>query len=178
MSKIRIEIQGQSPQLFDSLEKAAEYVIELQVPDSDDREVLAALLKQQRTLLGGRAHWNAALAMYQTCVEAEYEHPIAVVQCNGHKMFKGPKDALAMIEGSFSIKNVLPAFVQDLSYDDLGVRDGDTAVARFSKLARGKYTQAQSAGIRKELLEYCALDTLAMVRLHFRLTQLTGESGR
>ena len=75
-------------------------------------------------------------------------------------------------KGSFSIKKVLPAFVKDLSYDDLDVRDGDTAVARFAKLARGKCTQDESARTRSELLEYCALDTLAMVRLHHRLTQL------
>jgi len=73
--------------------------------------------------------------------------------------------------GSFSIKNVLPALVPDLSYDDLGVRDGDTAIARFAKLARNKCTQEESVQIRQELLKYCERDTIAMVRLHEQLSQ-------
>tara|TARA_Y100000588_G_scaffold151988_1_gene166114 strand:- start:1154 stop:2629 length:1476 start_codon:yes stop_codon:yes gene_type:complete len=79
-------------------------------------------------------------------------------------------------KGSFSIKKVLPAFVKDLSYDDIDVRDGDTAVARFAKMARGEYTPADSARTQSELLKYCGLDTFAMVRLHYRLIQLASES--
>ena len=71
----------------------------------------------------------------------------------------------------------MPAFVKDLSYDDIDVRDGDTAVARFAKMARGEYTPADSARTQSELLKYCGLDTFAMVRLHYRLIQLASESG-
>lgn len=68
--------------------------------------------------------------------------------------------------GSFSIKVVLPALVPDLRYDGLAIRDGDTAVARFARMALGAGTAAGMRLTRKDLLDYCRMDTLAMVRLH------------
>lgn len=68
--------------------------------------------------------------------------------------------------GSFSIKRVLPTLVPDLSYKGLAIADGDTAIARFARMARGETTSAGVAETRVQLLEYCRLDTLAMVRLH------------
>jgi CRISPR/Cas system-associated exonuclease Cas4 (RecB family) len=69
-------------------------------------------------------------------------------------------------KGSYSIKQVLPALVPDLSYKGLSVRDGDTAITRFARMARGEITGADIEVTRRDLLEYCKLDTLAMVRLH------------
>jgi predicted RecB family nuclease len=68
--------------------------------------------------------------------------------------------------GSFSIKKVLPALVPTLSYKDLAICDGDTAITRFARMARGEISSADIETTRGELLEYCKLDTLAMVRLH------------
>jgi len=68
--------------------------------------------------------------------------------------------------GSFSIKRVLPALVPDLSYAELGVADGDTAIMRFARMARGEVSAEEVDVIRRELLDYCQTDTLAMVRLH------------
>jgi CRISPR/Cas system-associated exonuclease Cas4 (RecB family) len=75
-------------------------------------------------------------------------------------------------KGSFSIKNVLPALVPDLSYKGLAVGDGDTAIARFARMARGEITGEAIKDTREALLAYCKLDTLAMVRLHEALFQL------
>lgn len=75
-------------------------------------------------------------------------------------------------KGSFSIKKVLPVLVPDLSYDSLPIRDGTTAVARFARMARGEITGPEAEGTRQELLAYCKLDTLAMVRLHDALYHL------
>lgn len=72
-------------------------------------------------------------------------------------------------QGSFSIKKVLPALVPELSYKSLAVGDGDTAITRFARMARGEITSDQIDVTRQQLLDYCKLDTLAMVRLHERL---------
>jgi hypothetical protein len=77
--------------------------------------------------------------------------------------------------GSFSIKSVLPALVPSLSYSGLEVTDGDTAMTRFARMARGELSGDDVPITRKHLLDYCKLDTLAMVRLHDTLSQLTAD---
>src|SRR5918996_3074074 len=54
--------------------------------------------------------------------------------------------------GSFSIKAVLPALVPDLSYEGLGVADGDTAITRFARMARGEITGTAAAETCDQLL--------------------------
>ena len=71
--------------------------------------------------------------------------------------------------GSTSIKVTLPVLVPSMTYDGLDVADGDTAMAEFAFMAQGKYNQSQIEKIRKDLLEYCKQDTLAMVKLHEKL---------
>ena len=74
--------------------------------------------------------------------------------------------------GRSSIKRTLPVLVPDLSYDGLPIADGDTAVAQFAKMASGTCSHEEIEAIRRDLLAYCKLDTLGMVRLHERLTRL------
>ncbi len=74
--------------------------------------------------------------------------------------------------GSFSIKNVLPALVPDLSYKNLSVQNGDMAVFEFKRLASEALVDARRSEIRQALLEYCKLDTLAMVRIYQELQKL------
>jgi uncharacterized protein DUF2779 len=74
--------------------------------------------------------------------------------------------------GSFSIKKVLPALVHDLSYAGLDVADGDTAITRFARMARGEISGDAVELTRQQLLDYCKMDTFAMVRLHETLCQL------
>lgn len=75
-------------------------------------------------------------------------------------------------KGSFSIKTVLPLLVPDLSYKTLDVADGDTAITRFARMARGEISAHDVNATRQQLLDYCKTDTLAMVRLHDALSQL------
>ncbi|MCR4616478.1 MAG: DUF2779 domain-containing protein [Clostridiales bacterium] len=69
--------------------------------------------------------------------------------------------------GSYSIKYVLPAFCPDdpeLDYHALeGIHKGDEASAAFADLPN--HTPDEIAVIRKNLLAYCRLDTLAMVKI-------------
>jgi hypothetical protein len=68
--------------------------------------------------------------------------------------------------GRTSIKVVLPVLVSDLSYQGLDIADGDTALVTFAMMAQGKMNADEIARKRAALLEYCKMDTLAMVRLH------------
>ena len=74
--------------------------------------------------------------------------------------------------GTFSIKAVMPALVPDLSYAGLAVADGDTAITKFARMARGEIAGDAVAATRDQLVEYCRLDTLSMVRLHEALSKL------
>ena len=69
-------------------------------------------------------------------------------------------------QGSWSIKKVLPAITPELKYGDLdGVQDGGMAMDAFLEAIAKKTTAARKAQIEKQLLDYCGLDTYAMVRL-------------
>ncbi len=74
--------------------------------------------------------------------------------------------------GSTSIKRTLPVLVSDMSYDELEIADGDSAMAAFAYLALGRYKEAREVeSTKRNLLEYCKQDTLAMVRLHQQLIE-------
>lgn len=69
--------------------------------------------------------------------------------------------------GSWSIKNVLPVLVPDLSYKKLKVNKGDQAMLVWWELVN-----SESKEKAKDLLEYCGLDTLAMVKIWEKLKTL------
>lgn len=73
--------------------------------------------------------------------------------------------------GSTSIKKTLPALLPEMTYEGLDISEGDTAMAAFAYLANGHYSEDEAELVRKNLLEYCKQDTLAMVRLHERLVE-------
>jgi hypothetical protein len=70
--------------------------------------------------------------------------------------------------GSYSMKSVGPALAPSINYDELDhVADGLAAAGTFERLASGTLGPDDDAvGLRAALLEYCKLDTLAMVKVH------------
>jgi len=52
-----------------------------------------------------------------------------------------------------------------LSYSALEVSQGGDAMNVYGNMVAGNYTTAEVASLRNALLEYCKLDTLAMVEL-------------
>ena len=68
------------------------------------------------------------------------------------------------MRGSHSIKNVLPALVPGITYDDLKINSGNIAMSAFEQLQRETDMFAIEE-IREALHEYCRMDTLAMVKL-------------
>lgn len=80
-------------------------------------------------------------------------------------------------QGSWSIKAVLPALCPDLNYADLnGVQDGGMAMEAYLEAIAPSTTPARKAQIHAQLLDYCALDTFAMVCLWSVFTGTTLKS--
>lgn len=69
------------------------------------------------------------------------------------------------MKSSASIKKVLPAFVPDMNYDDLEIKEGESAARLYGDCFKGKVSDAEKKKLLKALLVYCEQDTLAMVKL-------------
>jgi len=68
------------------------------------------------------------------------------------------------MNGSYSLKSVLPVLVPEMTYKDLEIRDG--AMASEAYFTMGEITDpAELARLRKALLEYCRQDTLGLLCL-------------
>jgi len=75
------------------------------------------------------------------------------------------------MRGSYSIKEVLPVLVPELSYEDLSVSDGMMAMRVYHEMCKID-DPVKLAELRQGLLEYCRLDTLAMVKILGELKNL------
>ena len=75
------------------------------------------------------------------------------------------------MKGSYSIKNVLPAMVPELSYNDLEIKEGGIASDTFLQMINKSFKGDEGIK-RKQLLEYCKLDTEAMVEILKKLHTL------
>lgn len=84
--------------------------------------------------------------------------------CDLMTPFREQRFYVPAMKGRCSIKNVLPALVPGMGYGDLAVSDGFQAMSAYESL-REESDLGVAAEIRGHLLEYCALDTLAMVKL-------------
>ena len=68
------------------------------------------------------------------------------------------------MKNSFSIKNILHALVPELSYTDLQISSGSIAMTAFESL-QTETDMFKIIEVRENLLKYCELDTLAMVKV-------------
>jgi hypothetical protein len=78
---------------------------------------------------------------------------------NGHFVHKDFK-------GSASIKNILPVLVPKLSYKLLGINEGGMAQRVWMDTFLKNKNSDNKEQIVKDLIEYCKLDTLAMVEIY------------
>ncbi|MCF8414583.1 MAG: DUF2779 domain-containing protein [Melioribacteraceae bacterium] len=69
------------------------------------------------------------------------------------------------MKGSYSIKAVLPALVPEMNYDDLEIAEGMMASLQFESLMYEKEADIIYK-TRNDLLKYCEMDTLAMVKIY------------
>lgn len=74
-------------------------------------------------------------------------------------------------QGSYSIKSVLPVMVPELHYRDLRIQEGAQAAGQYYRMVFIEDDWIEQAKIRDALLQYCARDTMAMLRLRQALRE-------
>jgi len=79
------------------------------------------------------------------------------------------------MQGSYSIKYVLPALFPELSYDNLAIGNGTDSSNTFLSMILGSFTGNETL-TRKQLLDYCEQDTYAMVLLHKELIRVSKQA--
>ena len=75
------------------------------------------------------------------------------------------------MNGSASLKYVLPAIIPEMSYDEMEISNGGQASSTYVTLHLIEGNEERKR-IRENLLEYCKLDTLAMVKILEKLESL------
>ena len=78
------------------------------------------------------------------------------------------------MKNSFSIKNLLHALVPDLSYTNLTISSGSIAMTAYESL-QTETDMFKILEVRDQLLEYCKLDTLSMVKIFEKLEEVVKE---
>lgn len=75
------------------------------------------------------------------------------------------------MQGSVSIKKVLPVLIPAMSYEGMQVSNGSEAPLAYFKMSE-THDAGEREKIRKDLLEYCKLDTFAMVKILEKLRKM------
>jgi len=75
-------------------------------------------------------------------------------------------------EGSASMKAVLPALT-GTSYEGMAIAGGGAASREYLRVTFGDATSVEKQMVRKQLEDYCALDTMGMIQILDRLTELS-----
>ncbi|MCL0066132.1 DUF2779 domain-containing protein, partial [Dehalococcoidia bacterium] len=117
----------------------------------------------EKTVLNGLAGLYPDLSSELTALIERMVDLEAIIRTN----YYHPK-----FRGSTSIKRTLPVLVPEMTYENLEIAEGSSASAAFACLALGKYDDTGAESVKRNLLEYCKQDTLAMVKLHQRLFEL------
>lgn len=76
------------------------------------------------------------------------------------------------MEGYYGLKTVLPSLIPELSYQNLSISNGGLAQISFLKLNDDGLSGEEKKKIREDLLEYCKLDTFALVKILDELYKL------
>ena len=56
-----------------------------------------------------------------------------------------------------------------LAYDNLGIQEGEAAARKWKEVTLGDVPEAERQKVYSDLIEYCKLDTVAMVEIHATL---------
>ena len=143
-----LDLSGNDPRraLAESLIRACGTEGPVFVYSSFEAKRIHDLAKQYRTLRSALLALCARLVDLLPIAQSHYYHPSQ--------------------HGSWSIKKVLPAVAPDLDYGALpGVKDGGMAMAAYVDAIGPETTPERREQIHQELVAYCGLDTLTMVRV-------------
>lgn len=91
------------------------------------------------------------------------------------KIFLDQKYVSHKFKGKTSIKYVLPALVPALSYKGLSIQNGRSATIAWYDAVSGRMEEKKAKETLAELLKYCRLDTLAMVKVWDYLSPLEAQ---
>lgn len=75
------------------------------------------------------------------------------------------------MKGSYSIKKVLPALIPELSYLNMDIGEGGAASREFERIYYIS-DPSEISKVRSSLLEYCKMDTFALVKILKKLEEL------
>jgi hypothetical protein len=101
---------------------------------------------------------------YKEAMEAINDRVVDLMTPFKKKWYDDPR-----CEGSASIKQVLPVLCPELSYKTLGIQEGGSAQRLWMEAVLDDKRSSEKEQILADLLEYCKLDTLAMVKIYEKL---------
>ena len=107
------------------------------------------------------------LPEYKEAMEAINNRVVDLMLPFKNKWYDDPR-----FEGSARIKQVLPVMCPELSYKDLGIQEGGSAQRLWMEAVLDDKRADQKEQILADLIEYCKLDTLAMVEIYRKLVAL------
>jgi hypothetical protein len=165
--------------ILDSPEAEPRHVEFLQRDNNSPLQPLSEALKSQIGETGSVITWNMSfekgcntligslLPTYEDFYEKLNERIVDLMLpfSNGWYVDKGFK-------GSSSIKSVLPVLVPELSYKVLGIQEGGAAQRLWMEAVLDGKRDGEKETILNNLTTYCALDTMAMVKIYDFLTSL------
>ena len=133
---------------------------------------LACALRKHLPEAGHVIVWNKSFEMGRNKEMASFlpEYRSFFESVNGRvfdlmEIFRNQHYVHAGFRGSSSIKKVLPVLVPNLSYKDLEIQEGATASLAWYRMVTSEAAKADRDRVYKNLLDYCRLDTLAMVEI-------------
>lgn len=109
------------------------------------------------------------------CMYSEYAEQIAAINKRVVDLmtpFKAKWYDDPRCEGSASIKKVLPVLCPELSYKELGIQDGNSAQRLWMEAILDEKRADQKEQILADLIEYCKMDTWAMVEIYKKLKEV------
>lgn len=163
---------------FDSEPEQVEFLAD---GTTDPRSEILALLQKHIGPTGSVVAYNSTFEEQRLC-EASESYPDYEPFVQGFLGrvvdLKDPFSSFSYYHpdqrGSASLKRVLPVLVPELSYDELEIGEGGTASSEYMRITFGDVPEEERQKVRTALLDYCRLDTLAMVRIVAKLKQMAG----
>ncbi|MEE2752213.1 MAG: DUF2779 domain-containing protein, partial [Myxococcota bacterium] len=144
--------------------------------NSDPRKAFADSLLEAVSEVGSLVVYSPAESRVLKALAEQFPEHTEALEAVRARLY----DLLAVIQrhyyhpdfnGTFTLKRVLPSLVDDLSYDDLEIRNGAMAAQRYPELILSKPQTDFHRSLRHSLLRYCERDTLALVRIRQALLE-------
>jgi len=137
---------------------------------------LSAVLSQSGTVIVYNQSFELARLDELASWLPEFAEPIKQIQSRVFDLLPIIRNHVyhPAFAGSYSLKTVLPALVPDLTYEGMGVANGQDAGLAWDSLVRGAVDQAEQNRVKTALLKYCGLDTLALLRVLNKLRSMSG----